>query len=187
MDNRKCISEYIKEEIAVLNALNIEEIDSVINVLDEARIKRKRVFTCGNGGSAATAAHFVCDLEKGASENKEIRFDAECLSDNTPTMMAISNDFTYEEAFEQRLINKGHEGDVLICISGSGNSENVVRAAKKAKELKMTTIGLVGYDGGKLKGIVDCCVHANIDNMQISEDIHMILDHIIMWTLCKKQ
>ena len=183
-DYQKTINDYISDEINVINSLDVRDIADVVSVLEDARVNGKRVFTCGNGGSAATASHFVCDLEKGASENKTPRFDAECLSDNTPTMMAISNDLSYEDALAQRLINKGHEGDVLICISGSGNSENIVRAATIAKRMKMIVIGLVGYDGGKIKEMSDYCVHANIENMQISEDIHMILDHIIMWTLC---
>ncbi len=174
------INNYISCEIEVLRSLPADDINTVINVLENARISRKRIFTCGNGGSAATASHIVCDLEKGASIGKDPRFDAECLSDNVPVMMAIANDNDYDDIFAERLIGKAHEGDVLICISGSGNSENVIRAAKQAKSQKVITIGFVGYSGGKLKDIVDHCVHVNIDDMQIAEDIHMILDHMIM-------
>ncbi len=186
MDYQKEIHNYIKKETDILESLPVEDINTALNIIENARISRRRIFTCGNGGSAATASHFVCDLENGASRGKDIRFDAECLSDNTPVMTAFANDLSYDDIFAERLKNKGVEGDILICISGSGNSTNILRAAEIAKSKKMITIGLVGYDGGKLKTIVDHCIHVNINDMQITEDVHMILDHLIMSTLSQK-
>lgn len=185
MDYTKELRKYIDEEIRVLNSLNLDEINTVMNVLERARLERRRIFICGNGGSAATATHFAGDFNKGLSEKLEIKYDFECLSDNLPMIMAVANDTSYDEIFRQPLMNKMHDGDVFIGISGSGNSRNVVNAMEYAKNNGGTTIALVGYTGGKLKEIADYSVHVNINDMQISEDIHMVLDHLMMHTLYK--
>lgn len=177
------LQKYIDEEIRVLRSLNLEEINTVMNVLEKARLERRRVFICGNGGSAATASHFAGDFNKGLSEKLDIKYDFECLCDNLPMMMAVANDTSYDEIFKQPLMNKLHEGDVFIGISGSGNSMNVVNAMEYAKANGGITIALVGYTGGKLKEIADYSIHVNINDMQISEDIHMVLDHLMMHTL----
>lgn len=183
MDYTKELKKYIEEEIRVLNSLDLDDINTVMNVLEKARLERHRIFICGNGGSAATATHFAGDFNKGLSEKLEIKYDFECLSDNLPMMMAVANDTSYDEIFRQPLMNKLHKGDVFIGISGSGNSKNVVNAMEYAKENGGITIAIVGYSGGKLKEIADYHIHVNIDDMQISEDIHMVLDHLMMHTL----
>ena len=157
-----------------------------MNILENARIEGKKIFICGNGGSAATASHFCCDFNKGVSENQDKKYNFECLSDNIPTMMAVANDISYDEVFRFPLRNKMKTGDVLIGISGSGNSRNVVNAIEYANENGGKTIAIVGYDGGKMKKIADQCIHVNINNMQIAEDIHMILDHLMMYVLSFK-
>jgi D-sedoheptulose 7-phosphate isomerase len=154
-----------------------------MNVLEEARLNNKKIFICGNGGSAATASHFCCDFNKGVSENLTHKYNFECLSDNVPTMMAIANDISYDEVFRMPLKNKMGKGDILIGISGSGNSKNVVNAIEYANEIGNTTISIVGYDGGRMKSISDYTIHVNINDMQIAEDVHMILDHMIMYVL----
>lgn len=110
-------------------------------------------------------------------------YNFECLSDNIPTMMAVSNDESYAEAFRFPLSVKMKEGDILIGISGSGNSANVVNAMEYAKSHGGKTIAIVGYSGGKMKEMADYSIHVEIDDMQIAEDLHMVLDHMMMWVL----
>ena len=179
MDYTKALRDYRDREIEVFKKLNLESINTVMNVLEEARLSGKHIFICGNGGSAATASHFCCDFNKCISEKLEQKYNFECLSDNVPTMMAVANDISYEEVFRFLLRNKMKSGDVLIGISGSGNSKNVINAFEYAKEIGSTVIAIVGYDGGKMKGIADYVIHIEVDDMQISEDFHMIIDHMI--------
>ena len=183
MDYKAKLAAYLEEEIRVIKSLDMNAINDVMNVMENARISGHRIFICGNGGSAATASHFCCDFNKGVSEHQEQKYDLECLSDNVPTMMAVANDIGYEEIFRFPLKNKMKAGDVFIGISGSGNSQNVVNAMEYAKSIGGTTIAIVGYSGGKLKEIADHCIHVNVHNMQIAEDVHMILDHLMMYVL----
>lgn len=183
VDYKKKINQYIEMEKAVLDKLPQQDINEVMNVLEKARLERKRIFICGNGGSASTASHLECDFNKGISYNQDIKYDIECLSDNVPMMMAIANDISYQDIFVVTLRNKMKAGDVLIGISGSGNSENVVRAFEYAKELGNDTIAFTGYSGGKLKDISKYNIHVAIDNMQIVEDIHLVLNHMMMFIL----
>lgn len=182
-DYTEQISAYLHMEKEVLTNLPVEDINNVMNVLEKARISRKRIFICGNGGSASTASHFTCDFNKGVSYNQEIKYDFECLSDNVPMMMAIANDISYDDIFIVPLKNKLKEGDIVIGISGSGNSENVVRALSYANKIGAETIAICGYSGGRIKELAKYNIHVNIDNMQIVEDVHLILDHLIMYIL----
>lgn len=182
-DYREQIKRYIAMEKAVLDTLSSEDINTVMNVLEEARLKGKRIFIFGNGGSASTASHLTCDFNKGISYDQEIKYDIECLSDNIPMLMAIANDISYDDAFVVPLKNKLKPGDVVIGISGSGNSENVVRAFQYANELGADTVAFTGYSGGKLKGLAKYNVHVAVDNMQIVEDMHLVLNHMMMFIL----
>ena len=177
------VRRYLDKEREVFSALDEREISKVMELLENARLSGKKIFVCGNGGSAATASHFACDFNKGISMAHEIKYNFECLSDNVPTMMAIANDISYDEIFTEPLKNRISKGDVLIAISGSGNSENVVRAVKYANESGAATVGIVGYDGGRIKKMVQKCIHVNINNMQIVEDVHMVMDHVMMFIL----
>lgn len=183
-DYREKLQAYLEEEIRIIRSLDLESINNVMNILEEARTFGKKIFICGNGGSAATASHFCCDFNKGVSLNLEKKYNFECLNDNVPTMMAVANDISYDEVFRYPLKCKMNPGDIFIGISGSGNSKNVVNAMEYAKSIGGTTIAIVGYSGGKLKEIADYNIHVNIDNMQITEDIHMVLDHLMMYVLC---
>lgn len=177
------IGNYLKLEIEVLQSLDQQAINGLMNLMEATRLGKKRIFICGNGGSAATASHFVCDFMKGVSLNQQVKYDLECLNDNTPLMMAVANDIGYEDVFVMPLQAKLHAGDLVIGISGSGNSENVVRAIRYAKEHGANTAALVGFDGGKLLTLADQVVHVKVDNMQIVEDVHMVLDHLMMYIL----
>ena len=182
-DYREQIKQYIDMEKAVLDSLNGEEINEVMNVLENARLKGKRVFICGNGGSASTASHLECDFNKGISYDQTVKYDIECLSDNVPMMMAIANDISYDDIFVVPLRNKLKLGDIVIGISGSGNSTNVLKAFEFANGIGADTIALTGYSGGKLKEIAKYNIHVNIDNMQIVEDVHLVLNHMMMFIL----
>lgn len=177
------IEKYIEMEKNVLDSLKREEINEVMNVLENARLKGKRIFICGNGGSASTASHIECDFNKGISYDQNIKYDIECLSDNVPMMMAIANDIGYEDVFVVPLKNKLKLGDIVIGISGSGNSENVVRAFEYANKIGADTIAFTGYSGGKLKDMAKYNIHVAVDNMQIVEDVHLVLNHMMMFIL----
>lgn len=177
------IKTYIRMEEQVLKHLPVEDINTVMNVLERARLSGRRIFICGNGGSASTASHYECDFNKGVSYDQEIKYDFECLSDNVPMMMAIANDIGYDDIFVTPLKNKLKSGDVVIGISGSGNSENVVRAIRYANDAGADTIAICGYRGGRIKELANYNIHVNIDNMQIVEDMHLVLDHLMMYIL----
>jgi len=164
----------------VLANLDQNEILSVAEILKNARKNKKQIFIFGNGGSGSTATHFACDINKGVSYNRDERFKVICLNDNIPTLLAYSNDVGYEVVFAEQLKNFVHEGDVVIGISGSGNSSNILKAMEVAKAHRAITIGITGFSGGKLKGLADYSLNANVNDMQLSEDVHMIWVHIMM-------
>lgn len=183
MDYSKNIKAYIAKEIEVLNMLDIDTINLAINEIVAAFEREGNIYIFGNGGSAATASHFANDFNKGISEytNKKFRFI--CLNDNVPTVMAVANDISYDEVFRFQLLGKLKQEDLVIGISGSGNSKNVVNAIEYAKQEGIRTLGVTGFDGGKVKNIVDVSLHVPINNMQITEDIHMVFDHMIVTVL----
>ncbi len=182
------IHDYIALEIDVLRRLDADQIDAALNLLDETRKRKGRIYICGNGGSAATASHFQNDFNKGVSEHIEVPFRFHCLNDNMATVMAIANDIGFEEIFRFQLRGVMEPGDILVAISGSGNSQNVLNAAEYAKKQGCKVIGLTGFDGGKLKKLSDVSLHVPVMSMQVTEDVHMMFDHLMMsvfyQTLC---
>ncbi len=180
MDFTQQLDGYLDRLKNTLDALDKSEINQVMNLLVEAYQKERQIFIMGNGGSASTASHFVCDFNKGVSLNRAKKFKMISLCDNIPTMMALANDEGYDSIFIEQLKCFLQSGDLVIGISGSGNSENVIRAIEYANQNGNSTIGLTGYDGGKLKQMCQYGIHVNLPDMQITEDIHMILDHMMM-------
>ncbi len=174
------IQEYINLEIDVLKQLDITKINDALNLLNETRLKGGRIYICGNGGSSATASHFQNDFNKGVSEYIDLPFRFHCLNDNIATLMAIANDIGFEEIFRFQLRGNLEPNDILVAISGSGNSANVINAVEYAKQQGNKIIGLTGFSGGKLKDLSDISLHVPIDSMQVTEDIHMIFDHLMM-------
>jgi len=162
-----------------LSNLPVDDINHVVMLIEEARVNGKKIYIFGNGGSAATASHFACDLSKGAITDGKPRIKAFALTDNVHLLTAWANDTDYDRIFAEQLENYIEMGDVAIGISGSGNSQNVLNGMKVAKEKGASTVGFIGYDGGKLKDIVDAHVIAPIHNMEQSEDIHLLLEHIV--------
>lgn len=180
MEFQNAIRDYIACEIETLNKLDIRAINDTLNLLIETQSNNKRIYVFGNGGSSATASHFKNDFGKGISEYTEDKFKFHCLNDNIPTIMAIANDIGFEEIFRFQLRGVIEPGDIVIAISGSGNSKNVLNAVEYAKECGNKIIGLTGYTGGKLKEMSDISLHVPINSMQVTEDIHMIFDHLMM-------
>ena len=176
---------YKEKLIKEISSLDNNTIDKVMNLLLKTRDEGKQVFIMGNGGSGATASHITGDFNKGLSlgkpEGKRYRFIS--LVDNSPTVLSLANDLSYDDIFVEQLKNFLTPGDIIIAISGSGNSENVLRAVHYAKEKGNTVIGLTGFDGGKLKPLSDVSVHVPLDDMQVVEDVHMMLGHLIFSVL----
>ena len=170
---------YLKELKKSLDNLVIEDLEEVTRLLKEAYDKDRQVFIFGNGGSAATASHFVCDLGKGTIVKGKKRFRAIGLNDNIPLLTAWSNDLAYEECFKEQLINLLQEGDLVITFSASGNSKNVLKAVEYAKSKGATTIGFSGFEGGELAKIAHKSIIVKSNNMERIEDIHLILEHML--------
>jgi len=180
MDYIQEIGEYFYKLKKTIDLISKEELSQLINILVSAKDAGKTIFIMGNGGSAATASHYCCDFNKGVSLGQDKMFKFICLNDNVPTMMAYSNDISYDEVFVGPLRNFLNEGDYVIGISGSGNSMNVIKALEFANGKGAITIGLTGFSGGKVMNLCKYNVHIPIDDMQITEDLHMVLDHCMM-------
>lgn len=185
MDHEKLADEYIRKEIEVLQSLDRKSIAKALDKLTEAWENERDIYIFGNGGSSATASHFENDFNKGVSEPLEKKFRFHCLNDNMATVMAVANDLGFEEVFRFQLVNRVKKDDIIMAISGSGNSKNVLNAVEYARERGAYIIGITGYDGGKLAGLSDLSLHADINSMQITEDIHMMFDHLMMSVLYK--
>ena len=174
-------TEYIKGVGRLMDSLDAAQIARMVELVEQAGESGKRIYAIGNGGSAATASHFVNDMGKGASLGRERRFKIVPLTDCVPWMTALSNDLCYEDVFVEQLRNFAEPGDVVIAVSGSGNSENVLRAVRYAREAGCHTVGLAGFQGGKLKELVDCCIVVESDHMGRIEDLHLVLLHIVCY------
>ena len=172
------ISAYFEKIKATVDLVSREEVNTLLGLLLDALEGGKTVFMMGNGGSAATASHYAADFNKGLSYGKAKRFRFICLSDNTATFTAYANDVSYDEVFVEQLRNFLEPGDLVIAISGSGNSRNVLKAIEHANGAGAITVGLTGYDGGQLRRIARHGVHIPVDDMQVTEDLHMVLDHL---------
>jgi len=172
---------YIGRLESVLKSLDPKQIARVGELLTIARQEGKQVFLCGNGGSAALASHLAVDLGKGCSRNRDKRFRVLSLTDNVPWMTALSNDISYDDVFVEQLKNYAEKGDLLIAISGSGNSKNVLKALQYANQIGCHTVGISGFAGGKLKEMVQDHVHIKAEHMGLIEDGQMIVGHILVY------
>lgn len=175
----KSIDIYFETLKQTIDRLDRKSIKALIELLLKTRENGNNIYIMGNGGSAATASHFTCDFNKGLSYKRDIRFKMICLNDNTATMLAYSNDVGYENVFVEQLKNFLKKDDVVIGISGSGNSKNILKAIEYANIQGAKTVGITGFDGGKLKNMVDVSIHADINNMQVAEDVHMMICHML--------
>ena len=171
--------EYRAQILKVIESLDVAKVEQAIAWFREARDEGRMIFTCGNGGSASTASHFVADMLKGASYGRTQRFRIHALTDSLATITAYSNDVGYECVFVEQLKNLASAGDILMCISGSGNSPNVIAATRFAKQIGCRTIALTGRDGGKLGPIADLNIGIDHPHMGRIEDLHLIVCHMI--------
>jgi D-sedoheptulose 7-phosphate isomerase len=171
--------EYFEMYKDVVARLPYSAVDEIIEELLLRYEQGRAVFLFGNGGSAALASHIACDLGKGTlvSGDSQTRFRVVALTDNIPLMTAWANDSSYERIFAEQLKNLVYPGDVAFAISGSGNSPNVLAGLQAAREVGAVTIGLSGFQGGKMKALCDYCVVVPSDNMQIIEDFHLSMAH----------
>lgn len=167
----------------VLRRLPFALIDSVTDALWSAYREGKTVYVFGNGGSAALASHCACDLGKGTVINGNRRFRVLALTDNVALMTALANDISYDGIFAEQLTPLVEKGDIALAISGSGNSPNVLKALHVAREAGALTIGLTGFQGGKMKFLCDLCVIIPSDNMQVIEDLHVSVNHSVFTSL----
>ena len=172
---------YHRQLLSALETVDLEQVNQAIQWIGEARDSGRAIFVAGNGGSAATAAHFVCDMVKGASFGKSSRFRIIALGQNLPTLTAYSNDVSYSDALLEEFKNFAQPGDVYMCISGSGNSPNVVRTMEYANALGCKTIALTGRDGGKLGQLAQLDIHVQEPHMGRIEDAHHIICHMICY------
>ena len=163
----------------MVQAISLQQLQQVLQLLEETYYSGHRIFIMGNGGSAATASHFALDLAKNTIMPGAPRLKAISLTDHVPLITAWSNDTAYEHIFAEQLANMIEPGDLVIGISTSGNSPNVINAIQLAKACKASTVGLLGAKGGKIKDMVDAYVLAPGQNIEQEEDAHLILAHVI--------
>lgn len=179
------IAKYLQAVQATINNLDPEVIASFATHLENAYNNNQCIYVIGNGGSAANASHFAQDLAKGIFFEKPVAktMKAISLTDNIAHITAIANDTGYQNIFSAQLNTYAQDSDVLICISGSGNSENIIEAVKAAKQKNMFVIGITGFDGGQLKSMANFSVHVPLHEMCTVESIHSIIFHLIVLEL----
>lgn len=162
-----------------LALIDKDALGRAVQVVEEVGARGGHIYAIGNGGSAAIADHLCCDWTKGTDAQGHRPIATHSLSSNNALYSAIANDFGFPEVFSQQLGYFGKKGDVLLAISSSGNSDNIVRAAAQAKSLGMTSIGLTGFSGGRLKAMADIALHVPADNYGVVEDAHQIIMHVM--------
>ena len=172
------VKHYINQLQDEINSLPLEQIVNIAKILREAQLKGKRIFIIGNGGSAAAAAHATCDLGKNTRKPDQPRLRVINLVENISGLTAYANDEGYENVFSEPLLSLAERGDILMAISGSGNSPNIIKALETARLIGVTSIGITGFEGGKMKSLVDYCLIAPSHNMERIEDIHLIINHL---------
>jgi D-sedoheptulose 7-phosphate isomerase len=175
------LGDYQQSLQRTLAEIDLSGVQQAIDWFSEARAQGKTIFVAGNGGSAATASHIVCDINKGASFGRELRFKMLALHDNLPTLTAYSNDVSYDAAIVEQLKNFAQPGDLLLAISGSGNSPNVLRAMEYANSIGCRTLAMTGRDGGQLGKMAQLNLNVAEPHMGRIEDAHMIMCHMICY------
>jgi D-sedoheptulose 7-phosphate isomerase len=184
MGNRsERIDAYFGKVSAGMYGVNPDRIDAAISLLMEARRAGRTIYVFGNGGSAATASHLVCDLAKSLSTGSGRGFQAVCLSDSVPAMMAYANDIGWDEVFAAPLAGRIEPGDVAIALSASGSSRNVHKALERARTAGAGTVAFCGFDGGTIKALDDVALHVPSNEMKVVEDVHLVLCHCIVQML----
>ena len=184
-DFKEQIGTYFSTVSATLAQVDQAELNAAMNALLTAYELGSAVYCFGNGGSAATASHMINDFNKGVSYDLDRKFNFYCLNDNVATLTALANDVGYPFVFSKQLEGKLQAGDLIVAISGSGNSANVIQAVEYAHSCGCMVIGITGYDGGRLGRLADYHMHVPSHDMQIVEDVHMIFNHMMMKLFCQ--
>jgi D-sedoheptulose 7-phosphate isomerase len=184
------VRDYFTGLKAVIDRVDIAQVVAFLNELERAYNGDHQIFIVGNGGSAGTASHMACDLAKTVlgkkPDRKKRRFRVMSMTDNVPLITALGNDFGYEHVFTEQLILFARRGDLLIVITGSGNSPNIINAVKMAREMGMRTAGMLGFDGGQVLPLLDAPVLISDFSYGFVEDLHMVLDHLATAFFCKQ-
>lgn len=182
--SQNSVALYLEAHNALTALINIEEIEFAIQIISDKYQSGKKIITCGNGGSASTASHYITDWNKMVNIATGNQFRGISLCDNIGLITAFGNDLAYDDIFVGQLKSVADEGDLLIAISGSGNSPNILKAVQYANDNGMETLGVSGYDGGKLRGIANHSVWIPSFDMQLCEDFHLMFGHMVMKRLC---
>lgn len=177
------INNYFKAHADLAAKLNIDMFQAGIDLIMKKFKDGKKIITCGNGGSASTASHYITDWNKMINLATGIKFRGISLCDNVGLITAYANDISYDEVFAGQLKTIMDEGDLLVAISGSGNSPNVIKAVEYANSIGGDTLAIVGYDGGKVKELSKAAVWVESFDMQLCEDVHLMFGHLVMKTL----
>lgn len=181
------MSIFIKNYVNKLNAIDFSRVATAIELLaDDLQNlykNNKSLYLCGNGGSAGNANHLANDFSYGAKSNLNSGLNVESLSSNPSIITCLANDIGFENVYAHLIKVKALPGDILIVLSGSGNSPNIINALKEAKKLNIKTYAILGFDGGIAKALADVPIHFNINDMQISEDLQLIVGHMLMQKL----
>ena len=182
---KQFLGDYADTFRQAITAVPQETLEAFHRAIDSAVQSGKRVYVAGNGGSAAIADHLCCDFTKGTHHPSHKTVKTHSLASNTALLTALANDFSYEQSFSRQLEYLGEKGDVVILVSSSGNSPNILEAAKVAKKLGITVLGMVGFAGGALKGLSDVALHIEVANYGIVEDAHQALMHVFAQWMMK--
>lgn len=175
------VNEYVKKlNEAFGNFLDMETVEFLAKSLRIAWDDRQQLFLCGNGGSAGNAIHLANDFNYGVDRENGLGLHVEALPANTSVITCLANDVGYENIFSQQLRVKADKGDVLLVLSGSGNSPNVIRALEVGNQIGMQTFAILGFSGGRCKDVAQHSIHFPIDDMQISEDLQLMVGHMCM-------
>ena len=173
-------NKYIQDLTSIFDGFDENRFDEFVTEMDRAYQMDANILIFGNGGSGSTASHFACDMNKGVSFGNKKKFKIICLNDNLPTLLAYANDVSYDDVFVEQMKNFIHTEGMVIGISGSGNSENVVRAVDYANNIGVSTFGICGYGGGRLAKSAQKALIVHSDDMQKVEDAHFIILHCAM-------
>ncbi len=174
---------YRTESFRQWQSLDLQAISSLAKTIEKAEKENREIFVMGNGGSAATASHWATDFSKTAYVAGRPMIRCRCLSENIPYLTAIGNDLSFDDFFSRQLENILNPGDLVILISGSGNSKNLIKACRLAKKRKAQTAGILGFDGGRLKNMVDLKIIVPSNQYGVIEDMHMAIGHILTFYL----
>jgi len=180
------VNSYIERLKEGLGLIPITQVELLVDAFELAWNDKKTIYLCGNGGSAGNSVHLANDFTYGAGVRRGIGLRIEALPANSAVVTCLANDIGYDKIYSEQLRVKADSGDVLVVFSGSGNSPNVVNALKMGNELGMKTFAILGYSGGACKELAQVPIHIPIDDMQISEDLQLIIGHILMQRLCNK-